>query len=55
MIDNPIVWHKEMNTYIEGNVVYIELNTGNMVGEGVGGSIIVHVVPHSEQRNIYRL
>ena len=41
MVDNIIICHKELHTYIEVNELYIEFKTGNldMVGNGGGGAI----------------
>ena len=45
MVDKLIVWHKELNTYLEGGAVYIKFNIGNpdVVGKGGGGDIGVQV------------
>ena len=39
------MWHKALPTYIEGDAVYIEFNTGStdMVGNGEGGAIGLQV------------
>ena len=41
VVDYLIMWHKEMNIYIEGDTVYIKLNTGKpgMVDKVEGGAI----------------